>query len=230
MPKRKARLFALLFCVSVTLSAQDTTKVPLLNHEIGINAETLLQQLRVFVTPAGIQQPYVVFYNLYFKDMAGVRGGIGMSNIKSETDIDGQPKPRVNTQKEIHFRAGATYNFVRTKKFTFNVFADYLHSEASSETVNSFTVPSFPDVISVTSEITEKGTANGGQVGIGVKWNITKHLALYTEMPVSYVRSRFQSEDRIRQTGQPTFKESSESEATSTSIALPVTIYLVLRF
>lgn len=63
-------LFMAGFC-----EAGDTTK--LLNHEVGFNAVALLQQLRIFTVTPG-QQPYDLFYNLYYKDKVGLRLGAGI--------------------------------------------------------------------------------------------------------------------------------------------------------
>lgn len=210
-------------------TAQDTART--FNHEIGFNAVSLLQQIRVFsVTPGG-QLPYDAFYNLYFKDKIGLRAGLGILHISTETDVEGQDEPRITKQQRMNLRAGLSYNFVNTKNFAFNFFVDGVLLNSTNETVNSFTFQAFPDPVGTrTVKISEKSSGAGAQAGIGLKWKITKLFCLYTEMPFSFVSTIAEIRDEIQQTGMPVISDNSVSRSTGINFDLPLTVYLVLRF
>jgi hypothetical protein len=223
-------LFLLLFtAITFYTRAQDSAKV--LQHEIGFNTVSLIKQM-ISNNPSSAlpQLPYDIFYNLYYKDLVGIRLGLGYQNSHQETDIEGQQTPRNTDQSSLNLRAGASYNFVRTKRLTFNVFADYVMERQSLKTSNTSTIQSFPNPIAnFTVENTETTTGNGGQLGVGVKYNLFKNLSLYAEVPFTFIARATKSELSVTDDG---LREvtSTSGKSSFTSVTLPTTVYLVLRF
>jgi hypothetical protein len=223
-------LFILLFTtITFYTKAQDSVKV--LQHEIGFNTVLLVKQM-ISNNPSSTlpQLPYAIFYNLYYKDLVGIRLGLGYQNSHQETEIEGQQTPRETNQSNLNLRAGASYNFVSTKRLTFNVFADYVMERVSLKTSNTSTMQSFPNPISnLTVENTETTYGKGGQVGVGVKYNLFKNLSIYAEVPFTFIARTAKSELSIEEDG-ITEITSSSGKSSFTSITLPTTVYLVLRF
>ncbi len=224
----KKSLLTVLLLTATVAFAQDSSKV--LYHEVGFNSASLLQQLRVF-TVAPQQQPYDIFYNIYYKDKFGIRLGLGIFSEETLTQIEGQRTPRSTNVKKQNFRIGGSYHVLKTKKFAINLFCDGFLSENTSISANTSTVQVFPNPIA-TRTVKSKDEMFGGGVqgGVGLRWAFYKHLALYTELPIVYGRYSHLIEDEITESGEPDVKSRALTETSGTSIALPVTIYLVLRF
>jgi len=227
---KRIQLLIALSIFSFCVKAQDTLKT--FNHEIGINVVSLVKQL-VSSNPSSTlnQLPYDIFYNLYYQDRIGLRVGLGLLNQKTETSIDGQPTPRTAKANTLNLRIGASYNFVKTKRLTLNVFGDFLTEKITQQSINTQTTQAFGNpqmTTTTTSDDDVNGT--GFQAGVGVKFNIYKHLSLYTEIPISYMSEKNTTKDVIESTGTPTRTATSSFKVSTTRITLPVTVYLVLRF
>lgn len=211
------------------VKSQDTNRV--IKHEIGFNTVLLVKQLISNNPTASLDQlPYTVFYNMYFNHTFGIRLGLGISNTKFKTTIEGQPEPRETKQQDLNFRGGLTYNFVTNQRLTLNTFVDGIFNNASYKTVNTQTLSSFPQIITIKSTSSDKIIGFGGQIGVGVKYNLLKYLSLYLEVPLSFVSSTAKSEVETTRTNSPSEKDSSKDVITTTYITLPTTLYLVLRF
>ncbi|MES2679258.1 MAG: outer membrane beta-barrel protein [Bacteroidota bacterium] len=226
--KRIAGVFLFVF-VATFVRAQDSSKV--ITHEIGFNSVSLIKQL-ISNNPTSTlpQLPYDVFYNLYFNDLIGARIGLGITNLHSETQIQGQSLPRTFDQKSLNLRAGVSYNFVKSKRVTLNGFADVIFEKFSSESVNTSTTQTFPNPVQTfTDKSYNKINGIGGEAGVGVKFNLVKHLSIYAEVPIVFLTEKSTSGIATNRPGvipQPDNK----STTSLTSIILPTTIYLVLRF
>ncbi len=226
---KRISLVILFFLTAHLSNGQDSTRV--LSHEIGFNSVSLIKQL-ISNNPSSTlpQLPYDIFYNIYLKDEIGLRFGLGLANQHVETQISGQTLPRTFDQKSLNLRGGVSYNFVRTKRITFNCFGDLILEKVSSESANTFTMQVFPNPVqTVTTKSTDKIDGIGGEVGVGVKFNIAKHLSIYAEVPIVYVTEKTSSGVTTTQPGviqQPP----TTGKNTLTSIILPTTLYLVLRF
>jgi hypothetical protein len=227
MKKIKFIICSLLF---VTLAkSQDSTKV--IKHEIGFNTVLLVKQLISNNPTATLDQlPYSVFYNMYFNNTIGIRVGLGLSNAKYKTTIEGQVEPRETKQQDLNVRGGITYNFIKHQKLTLNAFVDGIYNNSSYKTVNTQTINSFPQTINVTTTSSDKMVGTGGQIGVGVKYDLLKYLSLYIEVPISFVASTVTSEVETTRSNATSQKNSNKDVITRTYITLPSTLYLVLRF
>ena len=226
----KRFLALLLFTVTTTCAtAQDSTQI--INHELGFNTVLLIKQVISNNPSASLATlPYAVFYNIYFKDLVGIRLGLGYNSSHLETEIEGQPTPRVTDRAELNLRAGLSYNFVHTKRLAFNVFADYVRENTSLKSSNTSTVQSFPNPISsLTVKSTDITRGTGAQLGFGVKYNLIKNLSLYAEVPFTLITRNTSSELRVITDGFSNITSTSLKNTTRT-ITLPTTVYLVLRF
>lgn len=218
-----------LIFLCVCTKAQDTTR--LLTHEIGFNTVSLIKQL-VSNSPATTipQLPYDFFYNMYYKDKIGIRLGAGIKTSNIETSVTGQITPRITNSSDLKLRAGLSYNFVSYKRLTLNGFADYLLEKIKTETANTTTAQSFPNPVQkITTETTNKTNGSGAQIGVGVKYNIYKHLSVYAEAPLSFLAQTVTSDVMINDTG--TIEDFNTTVKTSSvKFFVPTTVYLVLRF
>lgn len=219
----------LLICAN--LYSQDSSKVKLLNHEVGFNTVSLIKQL-VSNNPTSTlpQLPYVIFYNVYYKNLFGLRFGLGLTSNTIETKVSGQIDKKVTKNSTQDIRLGLSYNFIRTKRFVANVFGDYVYNKNIISSTNTSTVQAFPDPIStITVESIDKTLGNGAQAGIGLKYNIFKHLCVYTEMPLVFLSKNTTSETRIIDSG-VIDKTTTNVHNNNLQIILPTTLYLVLTF
>lgn len=227
----------ILLCFALgTIRAQDSARVEpghLLNHEIGFNTVLLVKQL-ISNNPTNTlsQSPYVVFYNLYYKDMVGLRIGAGISNSTNKTKIDDQPFPRKTTVNSTDLRVGFSYNFLQKGPLTFNCFADYIIESHKVSTINTTTVQVSPNPVEEQTITTEdKTTGAGGQIGVGLKYNLLKNLSIYAELPFLFVNEKVSSRVNIHSdSGIPDDETISTSTTTGSRFIIPTTIYLVLRF
>lgn len=217
-----------LFCSS--LLAQDSTKI--INQEVGFNTVLLIKQL-ISNNPSSTldQLPYSIFYNIYFKDLIGIRVGLGFSTSKDESSIEGQNTPRTTNTNELDLRTGISYNFVRSKRITLNVFADNLIQQGKTETVNTSTTQAFPNPVQkITTTTSDKISGSGFQLGVGVKYNLYKHLSIYAEIPIGFMTTTTTSDVTVSELGQATQTTSNSDKNSQSKITIPTTIYLVLRF
>lgn len=225
----------LLFSALTNVTAQDSTKVKsekLLYHEIGFNTVLLVKQL-ISNNPSNTlsQSPYSVFYNLYYKDKVGLRVGAGLLTTTNKTNIEGQSLPRTTKVNNTDLRVGFSYNFLNHGALTFNCFADYIIETHKVTTINTSTSQSFPDpVIESKVKTEDKTTGVGGQVGVGLKYNLLKNLSIYAELPLLYVKEKTSSSVLLQETGEADDETITRSKNTVTTFIIPTTIYLVLRF
>ena len=228
------KLLSSFLFLSTFIVAQDSSRVnnqKVLTHEIGFNTVSLIKQL-ISNNPSSTlaQLPYDVFYNLYYKNKIGARVGLGINTSHSQSDIEGQQTPRTTNRNTINLRVGASYNFVRSRRLTLNCFADFVSENISLKTANTTTAQSFPDPIqniTVTTNDVTKGV--GAQVGVGVKYNFTRHLSIYAEVPFTFISEKITSTVNVNDTGTST-QTITTTKNFNTQIILPTTVYLVLRF
>ena len=176
--KIKFLIPVLLICFN--LYSQDSTKVKLLNHEIGFNTISLIKQM-VSNNPSSTlpQLPYAVFYNVYYKNLIGLRLGLGLTSNTIETKVSGQNDNKITKNTSQDVRLGLSYNFIRTKRFVANVFGDYVYNKNVISSTNTSTVQVFPDLYTDNPSLTKSSLRKGwrkSQCGFFV------HQGLYSPM------------------------------------------------
>lgn len=227
----KLKIFITLFLFSITIYSQDSLKVKNFSHDIGFNTVLLIKQL-ISNNPTNTlpQLPYSLFYNLYYKDKIGFRVGLGLATLHTETAIEGQVNKRVSNNTSTNFRLGASYNIVKTKRLTCMGYLDVISSSTNLTTTNTSTVQNFPNPIeNLKTESIDKTQGFGGEVGVGVKFHLLKHLSIYTEIPLVFQAKNTASQVTITDAGIVNKTKSSAYE-NSFQIILPTTVYLVLTF
>lgn len=228
--KKLTLLFTFLFQISFSVFAQDTNKV--IRHEVGFNTVSLIKQLISNQPNNTLEQlPYDIYYNFYFDNLSAIRIGLGVLNTKTSTEIEGQNEPRTTNQLAFNLRAGLGKDIVRYKRLSLNAFTDVLFKNNTVSTVNTSTSQSFPNpVIKITTTSNDITNGIGAQIGLGVKYNLLKHLALYIEVPMSFMAESTKSELIFEEEFGPTETTSNKVNSTTFQISLPTTLYLVLRF
>jgi opacity protein-like surface antigen len=231
----KFKIILLSLFATLTANAQDSLvakkRTPFLNHEIGFNTIYLIKQVISNNPSATLPQlPYSLFYNIYYKNIVGVRLGVGATNTTTKTAISGQVDAKTNTNKSYDLRAGLSYNFIKQNRLTANVFADFIVNQTNVKNSNTTTAQVFPNpqtTLTVNSTDVTKG--QGAQAGIGVKYKLLKNLSLYAEVPISYITTKTTAELSVDESG-VTDKTTSTSSGNNLQITLPTTVYLVLTF
>jgi hypothetical protein len=215
---------------SLSVNAQDSTKA--INHEIGFNTVSLIKQLVSNNPTSSLPQlPYSIFYNLYFKDRLGIRTGLGLNTRNETVEIEGQKDPRITKGMDLDLRLGVSNNFLKRNRLTLNAFADLLYSSSGAETVNTHTVQNFGDPVQeIHTTTSDSQSGMGAQVGVGVKYDIVRNLAIYLEVPLSYMSETLNTNVVIKEIGLPDNKSNTKFTNTRTTLFLPTTVYLVLRF
>jgi hypothetical protein len=237
-----------LFLVSTAQEADSTMVRPKPQHEIGINTTMLLKQIFNLSNNTFTTLPYDITYNYAWK-RAALRFGIGItySNNKvnrteSSTAFIPGPDDNVPTYDNsfsTSIRAGWERRYHFDRRFMAYAGVDIAAgmSEAKSQTVNVFN--NLPNSYSFQKSTVEQNTVKlGGGPVAGLRFNISKHLSLLTEMPVYafYNYSKMTTVDyskNIDFSGTTFINTNTKSETTSgssLSITLPVTLYLVVRF
>ena len=227
----KLKFFIPLFIYCINASAQDSLKVKKFSHDIGFNTVLLVKQLSSNNPSSTLAQlPYSIFYNLYYKDKIGFRLGVGLSTLHTETAIEGQTNNRVSNNSSTNFRLGASYNIVKTKRLTCMGYLDVITSSTKLTATNTTTVQTFPNPIeNLKTESIDKTQGFGGEVGVGLKFQLLKHLSIYTEVPLVFQAKNTASQVTITNGG-VIDKTKSTAYENSFQIILPTTLYLVLTF
>ena len=230
-PIMKIKFLIPVLLICLTGYSHDSTKVKMFNHEIGFNTVSLIKQL-VSNNPTSTlpQLPYAVYYNLYYKNTIGIRLGLGLNTQTTETAITGQVDNRITRNRTQDYRVGLSYNFIKGRRFKANVFGDYIRNQTLMSTANTSTVQSFPDPVStITVESLDKTIGNGAEAGVGLQYNILRHLSVYIEVPLVFMSKQTLTETTINDSG-VTDKTSSLINSKNFQIILPTTVYLVLKF
>ncbi|MBY0375122.1 MAG: hypothetical protein K2Q23_14085 [Bryobacteraceae bacterium] len=209
--------------------SQDSTKI--LSHEVGFNTVSLIKLVLSNSNLNSSQQlPYLLFYNIAYKNMFGIRTGFGVNNSTVESSVSGQVDNRESIINNFNMRIGGFYVPVNTKKITANLFADFIYGKTKAQTLTTTTVQSFPNPLSTTkTDINDVTKQFGAEVGVGVKFNFYKNLSLYTEVPVVFSKSTATSIVNITQDG-ISDKTTTNSSLKNINIIVPATLYLILNF
>ena len=73
-------------------------------------------------------------------------------------------------------------------------------------------------------------TSTGAQAGVGVKWQMYRNLCLYAELPLSFVLTKTEIEQRTSDDGGRFDQINRVQWDAGYRLNVPGTIYLVLRF
>ncbi len=225
------RLKGIVFFIftSALAVAQDSSKV--ISQEFGINAVSFFKQFINNSAAATVPQlPYDFFYNIHYKKEIGLRLGGGIKVTNTETEISAQAAPRTTTRFQLNLRVGLSHDIAQYKRLTVNIFGDYIYAKNKNETSTTVTVQTFPDPIeTINTKTSDVVRGEGAQAGLGIKLMLYKHLYLYAESPLTFLRERSTSEAVIKDTG-TTSESKTYIKTTTLQFYVPTTIYVLLRF
>ncbi len=218
---------------STFFKAQDSTNSNKFKHDLGFNTVLLIRQL-ISNNPSNLSAmlPYQIIYTMHLPNKIGIRLGLGLQNLKTETSVIGQFTPRTTNVSNLSARIGANYNFLQHKQFTFNAFVDGVFQNSKTRTVNTTTFNSGFGQTSTDIVTTENlSTSIGGQLGFGIKYNFAKHLALYVETPLQFTATNSNAtfNETVNSVPEPN-STIDKTTATNVQIFLPTTLFLLITF
>jgi hypothetical protein len=226
---KKAILCLLIFSSSF-LKAQDSIPEKRIRHELGFNSVLLIKQIFSNNPNATLPQlPYQVIYTLHFKNKLGVRAGLGITQTRTETAIEGLSSPRITKELISAYRLGINKDFLTYRHITANAFADVVTQQASLSTETETNSGSFSSRQTIDSKIFSVGP----EIGFGIKYTFNKHIALYTEIPLQFLYTTSHETDvTTNDNSGSSFTETqiSNSKGYATKIFLPTTLFLNILF
>lgn len=228
-PKNVKHLYiSILLFVACHAYSQDSTRT--FSHEFGVNIGSLLQQVRIFtISPGGL--PYDLFYNNYYKNKFGIRAGLGILTVETNTQIEGQDTPRKVKESKNNYRLGLSAYALHARRVHLNFFVDGFLSNTELTTSNTSTVQVFPlPVTSRTDYSSDRVNGGGVQGGAGLRVDLSRHLSLYFETAIVYTSATHVIEDRIIQTAKDDQSTKSLTTEKKTRVDLPNTFYVLVKF
>ncbi len=173
-----------LTCLLITLSVYSfaltdsvaVTKEKKTRHYVFANTTFFLKQIINLSNQNIAVSPYIVGYKCFFKKH-GVRLSVGGSFSK-KTEFPDSTSTRITNNNSLDYRVGYEYNYKFGKRWTFQTGIDavgrtnFLYSKANS----SF------DIVTTSSP----SNSLGGGPFLGIQFNISKRIALFTETAFYY--------------------------------------------
>lgn len=220
----------ILFCtLSVYFYAQDSTKI--FSHELGFNTIRIISQFSKLNTQGIAQLPYDVFYNIFYKKKFGIRTGLGMTTSYKEDALNKQPYPKITKSNNINARIGCAYNYSANSRITLTTFSEFIYKKETQESVSSTTAQVFPNpVVTVYEKTATNIDGLGFRLGAGVKLKVYRQLALYMELPFTFMNEKIRTSNVRKETGVETIDVNLTSRHTNSNFTLPATLYLVFSF
>lgn len=223
---KKYLLFSICFTFYVvkglaqTVSADETPKPIAFSHQLGFNGLTLLKQVFNFSnTSAAAESPYLVMYKLGLGKNY-IRASIGGNYTNKKEQVDGFLDSKTIKNTLLSSRLGYERQH-SSKHFQFCYGFDGILDIKSNANI---TDSGFDKVY-----IIENENAFGGGPFMGLAWNISKHLSLYTETGAYFTFSAISKQtDFVKN---PDFNDI-ESEATLKKVyyLAPTSLFLLYKF
>lgn len=210
-----------IFAALPFVTKAQTDETPLrYSNQIGVNTTFFFKQFLNFSSNNAIAvSPYVLTYKLISPKNHAFRMGIGgiLSN-KSETFQVGQP-PRKTNAYTLNFSAGYEYRRVLSNRWLCFFGADVITDLISSKVV----AEDFSDVVTTIT----KNTKYGGAAIVGLQFNISKRVSLFTETSVQFTTGNSKFEARFL--NNPGFNSKQTTNETSVNFVLPTSLFLAIN-
>jgi hypothetical protein len=218
----------------------DSLKIKTIDHYVGVQANQLLRQLIDLNSSNNVvNNPYLLTYGLYSaKSNWGIELGFGFNYQKIKDNLS-------TTNQETKFndsfyRIGVAKKFEMGKRWEAGLAMDYAGSYMLNKTF-SFSVTEFNDVKdSTNTQSTSKIKTKGGGLRTHLRFGISKHIYIGTEMTFYFSKSINESNVTVSETftnnsfpDENTYNVSttnSELEESDFSMTLPVAIFLIIKF
>lgn len=198
-------------------------------HQLAINATNFIQTLVSFNgstfnnTPYDFQYKYLNWQN-EGKYALGFRAGYGFS----KTTFD-QEQPNSNTESKskqtfLDTRLGFEFQYALSTRWNFFAGIDFIYSKAMLNGSSSFRDFNNQVVISETDDYSER--FGYGPV-MGIQFNISKRLALGTELSLYTINNRTWRKSSV--SNSPNFNQFLYIESSSSAVQVPSFIYFIVR-
>jgi len=145
-------------------------------HQVFINTTFFLKQLINLSNQNIAISPYILGYKCFFKKH-GIRASVGGSFSK-KTEFPDSISTRINNNNAIDYRVGYEFRHMFGKKWNLFTGVDFVGRQ-------SFTGAKANSTFDITKTSTSTNSIGGGPF-IGIQFNITKRIALFTETAFYY--------------------------------------------
>ncbi len=223
MHKYQLIIFACLLVVTAPLKVvcQEAEAPAKYTSQIGVNTTFFFKQFLNFSQNNTIAvSPYVLTYKLISPRNHAFRMGVGgtYSNKKETFENTGQ-LPRTTNAYSLDFSAGYEYRMPLSDRWLCFFGADAVTDLVSSKVIA--TDPS-DEVTTIT-----KTTEYGGAMVVGIQFNISKRISLFTETSVQFTNSKSSFESTFL--NNPGFNSKQVTRETSVNFVLPTSLFLAIN-
>ncbi len=222
-----------------SIAQVDTVPQKRFNHFVGLQANELLKQiLNLSDDATEIQNPFLLTYAIESTKIGfGLHIGIGYDYTKT---LDKDPVNRETKVNDFNYRVGIEKRFGIGKRFFTSVSFDYVGGNKLDKTfsVSVTNLGSFVD--SSVTTTSEKTVSSGFGPRASLGFHISDHVILSTE--ASYYFTKHNKKENIQITdtqtdifgGTPpvisTSNDNQETETTDFNMAIPIVLYLTIKF
>lgn len=214
---------ACLYLVTMPLKAlcQEAEVPAKYTNQIGINTTFFFKQFLNFSDNNTIAvSPYVLTYKLISPRNHSFRMAVGgIYSNKTETFENTGQLPRKTNAYSLDFSAGYEYRIPLSDRWLCFTGADAITDLASSKVVA--TDPS--DEVTTITQTTEYG----GDLLVGIQFNISKRISLFTETSVQFTNSKSTFEAKFL--NNPGFNSKQVTRETSVNFVLPTSLFLAIN-
>jgi opacity protein-like surface antigen len=223
MYKQPLIIIACLLTVTAPLKSvcQEAEAPAKYTNQIGINTTFFFKQFLNFSDNNTIAvSPYVLTYKLISPKNHAFRMGVGgtYSNKKETFENTGQ-LPRETNAYTLDFSAGYEYRIPLSERWLCFAGADAVTDLISSKVIAT-------DASDETTTIT-KTTKYGGALVVGIQFNISKRISLFTETSVQFTNSKSSFESKFL--NNPGFNFKQVTRETSINFVLPTSLFLAIN-
>jgi hypothetical protein len=223
MHKQLLIILACLFIVIAPLKviSQEVETSAKYTSQIGVNTTFFFKQFLNFSQNNTIAvSPYVLTYKLISPKNHAFRMGVGgtYSNKKETFENTGQ-LPRTTNAYTLDFSAGYEYRQALSERWLCFFGADAITDLVSSKVVST-------DSSDETTTITQT-TKLGGALVVGIQFNISKRISLFTETSVQFTNSKSSFEAKFL--NNPGFNSKQVTRETGVNFVLPTSLFLAIN-
>ena len=209
------------------------------NHYVGVQANELMRQLFNFSeNNTEIDNPYFLVYSISKSNGWGAHAGFGYEYDRTVDKL--VPINRETKVEKFDYRVGVEKKFMLGRRFEGGVSLDFAGSHELDKTTNVTVVNLGSQVDSSVSTVTDKVTIFGGGPQFSLSYHITEKILLGTEATMYFLKGKKKENVRVFNTVIDLFNNTvissntsnfnSETDTDSFERAIPVTLFLIVKF
>jgi len=217
----------------------DSVRTKKFSHYVGVQANELMRQLFNFSeSNTVVDNPYFLVYSISKSNGWGLHAGFGYQYDRIVDKL--VPINRETKVEKFDFRVGAEKKFMLGKRFEGGISLDFVGSHALDKTTNVTVVTFGSQIDSSVTTVTDKVTGFGGGPQFSLSYHITEKILLGTEATMYYLKGKKKENVRVVNTVIDTFNNTvvnfntsnfnSETDTDSFKRAIPVTLFLIVKF